>query len=464
MSSKLWGGRFSTRMDPIMERFNASIGFDKRLFEADLKGSRVYAMALRQAGLLTENECKKINDALLIIENEWKANAFEIKPGDEDIHTANERRLKELIGESIGGKLHTGRSRNDQVATDVRLWMKESMNHLKKLTLDLIQVITLRAEKEIEVIMPGYTHLQRAQPVLWSHWLLSYAWMLKDDFERLQNVLWRTDVCPLGSGAIAGNPFEINRDFITKQLSFRESSSNSMHAVADRDFVAEFQFWASLTATHLSRLAEDLIIFSTKEFGFVTLSDAYSTGSSLMPQKKNADSLELIRGKSARILGNCTAILTLLKGIPSTFNKDLQEDKEKLFDTYDTISDVIKVATGTVETLTLNCEECKKALSTDMLATDLAYFLVRKGLPFRNAHETAGKVVSVAEQLKCDILNVPFDTLKNISELFTEDVKSICDFGSSVEQYKSKGGTATSSVNLQIFDMKQWIARQRTDK
>lgn len=300
---KLWGGRFSGAVDPLMDAFNASIHFDKRMYAADCIGSIAYAKALAKNGIISEAERDQLVEGLQAVMEEWEAGKFVIVAGDEDIHTANERRLGELIG-SVAGKLHTGRSRNDQVATDMRIWLRDEAHKILAHVKELIAVAVARAEKELDVIMPGYTHLQRAQPIRWSHFLLSHAWLWQADADRLEQLIDRFNVLPLGSGALAGHVFNIDRDFLAKELGFKGYIHNSLYAVSDRDFVAEFLFWASLTMTHISRIAEDLIIYSSGEFSFVKLADAYSTGSSLMPQKKNPDSLELLRGKTGRVFGN----------------------------------------------------------------------------------------------------------------------------------------------------------------
>uniref|UniRef100_A0A8C9GNG4 Argininosuccinate lyase n=1 Tax=Piliocolobus tephrosceles TaxID=591936 RepID=A0A8C9GNG4_9PRIM len=323
-SGKLWGGRFVGAVDPIMEKFNASIAYDRHLWEVDVQGSKAYSRGLEKAGLLTKAEMDQILHGLDKVAEEWAQGTFKLSPNDEDIHTANERRLKELIGETAG-KLHTGRSRNDQVVTDLRLWMRQTCSTLSGLLWELIRTMVDRAEAERDVLFPGYTHLQRAQPIRWSHWILS--------------------------GAIAGNPLGVDRELLRAELNFGAITLNSMDATSERDFVAEFLFWASLCMTHLSRMAEDLILYCTKEFSFVQLSDAYSTGSSLMPQKKNPDSLELIRSKAGRVFGRCAGLLMTLKGLPSTYNKDLQEDKEAVFEVSDTMSAVLQVATGVISTL-----------------------------------------------------------------------------------------------------------------
>uniref|UniRef100_A0ABM0GIB6 Argininosuccinate lyase-like n=1 Tax=Saccoglossus kowalevskii TaxID=10224 RepID=A0ABM0GIB6_SACKO len=309
-AGKLWGGRFTGVTDPIMEKFNASIDFDKRMWKADIQGSQAYVKALQKVGLVTMEEMQAIHNGLEKVGEEWASGNFQIQAGDEDIHTANERRLKELIG-SPAGKLHTGRSRNDQCATDFRIWLRDGLPLLKNLLRDFITVLVNRAKMEVHILMPGYTHLQRAQPIRWSHWLLS--------------------------GALAGNPFNVDREFLAKELQFDSICGNSLDGTAGRDYVAEFLFWASMTMVNLSKWSEDLIIYSTKEFSFIKLSDAYSTGSSLMPQKKNPDSLELIRGKSGRVFGKCAGFMMTMKGLPSTYNKDLQEDKEAVFEAYDTM-------------------------------------------------------------------------------------------------------------------------------
>nr|XP_012419578.1 PREDICTED: argininosuccinate lyase isoform X3 [Odobenus rosmarus divergens] len=422
-SGKLWGGRFVGAVDPIMEKFNSSIAYDRHLWEADVQGSKAYSRGLEKAGLLTKAEMDQILHGLDKVAEEWAQGTFKLNPNDEDIHTANERRLKELIGETAG-KLHTGRSRNDQVVTDLRLWMRQNCSKLSALLRELIRTMVDRAEAERDVLFPGYTHLQRAQPIRWSHWILS--------------------------GAIAGNPLGVDRELLRAELNFGAITLNSMDATSERDFVAEFLFWASLCMTHLSRMAEDLILYGTKEFSFVQLSDAYSTGSSLMPQKKNPDSLELIRSKAGRVFGRCAGLLMTLKGLPSTYNKDLQEDKEAVFEVSDTMSAVLQVATGVISTLQIHRDNMARALSPDMLATDLAYYLVRKGMPFRQAHEASGKAVFMAETKGVPLNQLSLRELQTISPLFLGDVSHVWDYSHSVEQYAALGGTASSSVDWQI--------------
>ncbi|KAG7321439.1 hypothetical protein KOW79_015854 [Hemibagrus wyckioides] len=454
--NKLWGGRFVGNTDPIMEKFNASISYDQRMWDADIKGSKAYVKALHKAKLVTQEEMVQIRDGLDWVWGEWSSGTFQIKPGDEDIHTANERRLKELIGEAAG-KLHTGRSRNDQVVTDMRLWLRDAITTLKGNTVQLITTMVERAAAEINILFPGYTHMQRAQPIRWSHWILSHAVALSRDVEQLEEIGKRVNILPLGSGAIAGNPFNIDRELLRKELDFDGISINSMDATGQRDFVAEFLFWGSMCLMHLSKLAEDLMLYSTKEFSFVTLSDAYSTGSSLMPQKKNADSLELIRSKAGRVFGRCAGFMMILKGLPSTYNKDLQEDKEAMFDTYDSLHAVLQVTTGVMSTLQVNEKVMEAALSPDMLATDLAYYLVRKGMPFREAHGCSGKAVYQAESKGVPLNQLTVEDLHTASPLFDSDVSSVWDYTSSVEQYSAPGGTARSSVTAQIEHMRAWL-------
>ena len=456
---RLWGGRFTGNTDPIMEAFNASITFDKRMWAADIEGSIAYVKGLEKVQIVTKEEMNTIIKGLEKVKEEWSSGEFKLQPADEDIHTANERRLKEIVG-SVAGKLHTGRSRNDQAATDTRLWLRGKVSELKNHLKVLIKVFVERAQQEKDVLMPGYTHMQRAQPIRWSHWLLSYAWSLQRDFERLKDLTKRLNTLPLGSGALAGNPFNVDREFLASELGFENVSNNSLDATSDRDYAAEFMFWASLLMTHLSRWAEDLIIYSTSEFGYVLLSDAYSTGSSLMPQKKNPDSVELIRGKSGRVIGDFTGFLVTLKGLPSTYNKDLQEDKEALFDVCDTLDGVLQVASGTLSTLKINKEKMMSNLAPSMLSTDLAYYLVRKGVPFREAHSLSGCAVRLAEDKNCPLSELTFADLSSVSTKFDKDVSSVWDYQQSVEQYQSTGGTSLNSVERQIKLLLEWLKFQ----
>ncbi|CAG8486295.1 9533_t:CDS:2 [Ambispora gerdemannii] len=420
----LWGGRFTGTVDPLMDAFNASIHFDKRMYEADIRGSQAYAKALVKREIITEQEGTMLITGLEKVLEEWRNNTFEIKPADEDIHTANERRLGEHVG-SVAGKLHTGRSRNDQVATDLRIWTREETRKLL-----------------------GY---------LKHHWLLSYAWSLQADAFRLSQIIDRLNVLPLGSGALAGNPFNIDREFVAKELGFNGVIQNSLYGVSDRDFVAEVLFWASVTMVHISRLSEDLIIYSSGEFGFVTLADAYSTGSSLMPQKKNPDSCELLRGKSGRVFGQLSGFLMTYKGLPSTYNKDFQEDKEPLFDAVDTLAGSLQITAGVISTLKIHPEKMRQNLSIDMLATDLAEYLVRKGVPFRETHHIAGAAVRIAEERNTTMSNLSLSDFKQLHTAFEEDVSAVWDFEKSIENRSSLGGTSRVTVVAQIKKLKSWL-------
>jgi argininosuccinate lyase len=432
-----------------MRQFNDSIYFDVRLWEADLDGSVAYAKALARAGVVAEAEADLLLDGLTKIRAEFAENRFELKAGDEDIHTAVERRLGELVGE-VAGKLHTGRSRNDQVATDTRLWLKRQIVRLRAQLEQAQQAILIKAEDYLNVIMPGYTHLQQAQPVRFSHWLLSYGWMLQRDKERLDDLTRRVDVLPLGSGALAGNPLGLDREFLAEALGFAYVSANSMDAVADRDYLVEFLSWAAILQVHLSRLAEDLILYSSREFGFVEIADAYATGSSLMPQKKNADSLELIRGKTGRVVGHLTGLLTVLKGLPSTYNKDMQEDKEPLFDTVDTLLMTLSIAAGVISTLKVDASRIYDSLDSAMLATELADYLVTKGLPFRQAHHLVGQIVQQALALDQPLSSFPLAAFQQFSPLFDRDVHQWLTFNRAADRRTSRGGAAESAVREQL--------------
>ena len=445
----LWGGRFSGATANLMRTFNDSIRFDIRLWKADVTGSKAYARALKKAGIINAAESNALLEGLAKIHNEFQAGQFTLAADDEDIHSAVERRLKELTGD-VAGKLHTGRSRNDQVATDTRLWLREEIAALQTQLQKLVAVIANQAQKHINALMAGYTHLQQAQPIRFSHWLLSYGWALKRDLTRLQQVYRQVNVLPLGSGALSGNPLGIDRQFLAAELNFDRLSQNSMDAVADRDYILEFLSWAAIVQNHLSSLAEDLIIYSSAEFGYVEISDAYSTGSSLMPQKKNPDSLELIRGKTGRVTGNLIALLVSAKGIPSTYNKDLQEDKEPLFDTVDTLAMTLPVMAGVIKTLSVNPDKMYQAMSSHLLATELADYLVEKGLPFRQAHDVIGKIVQFSLQHNQPLWSIPLPVYQNFSPLFERDVHTWLDFERAVERRNSIGGTAKAAVLAQI--------------
>ncbi|CCK71943.1 argininosuccinate lyase ARG4 KNAG_0I01560 [Huiozyma naganishii CBS 8797] len=454
-AQKLWGGRFTGETDPLMHLYNASLPYDYKMYKADLEGTKVYTAGLNKINLITDDELSKIHAGLDQIKSEWDDDKFVRHPSDEDIHTANERRLGEIIGRHIAGKVHTGRSRNDQVVTDMRIYCRDILNEkLLPFMADLIKVLVKRAENEIDTLMPGYTHLQRAQPIRWAHWLSSYATYFTEDYKRLKQILERLNVSPLGAGALAGHPYGIDREFLAEGLNFGGVIGNSLVAVSDRDFVVELMFWGTLFMNHISRFAEDLIIYSTAEFGFVKLSDSYSTGSSLMPQKKNADSLELLRGKSGRVFGDLAGFLMSLKGIPSTYDKDMQEDKESLFDALVTVEHSILIATGVISTLTVVKERMSDALTMDMLATDLADYLVRKGVPFRETHHISGECVAAAEREKLSgIDKLTLEQYQEIDKRFEQDLFETFDFEKSVERRTATGGTAKSAVLKQLASL-----------
>ncbi|KAL7928674.1 argininosuccinate lyase [Trichoderma chlorosporum] len=446
----LWGGRFTGAIDPLMHKYNASINYDKALYKEDILGSIAFARANSKAGIISEDEFQAIERGLLQVMEEWKQGTFVIMPNDEDIHTANERRLGEVIGKDIAGKLHTGRSRNEQVVCDMRMWLRDRIREIDGQLVAFLKVIVARAESEIDYIMPGYTHLQRAQPVRWSSWLMAHAAAFKQDLERLRQVFDRVNLSPLGCGALAGNPFGIDRDSIAEELGFGGITLNSMNTSADRDFIMEFLVWNSIFFSHISRWAEDLIIYGSIEFSFVQLADSYSTGSSLMPHKKNSDSLELLRGKSGRAFGQMAGLMMTVKSLPYCYNKDLQEGWEPMLDSVQTVSDSLGIANGVIATLTVRPERMKAALDKTMLATDVAEWLVRRGCPFREAHHIAGRVVAQSENMEISMDELTLEQLQAIDSRFTADIVEAFEYETSVEARSAKGGTSRSSVLEQI--------------
>lgn len=440
---------------------------DSRLFREDVRGSREWARALHSAGHLAAENHKAIQDGLNKVESELAAELAtkgRLTDTEEDIHSVVERRLGNYAGEAAK-RLHTGRSRNDQSATDTRLWMLDAFSKLQTSLRELIAVLVDRSKNELGIIIPGYTHLQRAQPVRWSHFLLSHAWALYDDSNRLQEQWPRLSRCPLGSGAIAGCAFTIDRKQLAKQLGFIDYTPNSMFAVSTRDHVVEFLNWASLTGTHLSRLAEDLIIYGSQEFGIVCLSDQFSTGSSLMPQKRNPDGLELVRGAAGLFLGDAFAFSCTLKGLPSTYNKDLQCDKELLFRSFDRLIDCLKVTTGTISTLKVDGPRALSLLDASMLATDVAHALVRRGVAFRQAHHAVGACLKRAQALNVTLQTLSYEEFSKICpELGKKDIENIFSWEASVEQYKTVGGTARSAVEDQIIALQKWLQSSRDIK
>ena len=467
----------------------------KRMWAQDIRGSIAYAKANAKVGIITQEEANKMVEGLNLVYKEWEENKFVLKSGDEDIHTANERRLTELIGSDVGGKLHTGRSRNDQVATDTRLWTVEAERDILKDIQTLLVAGAEYAQQHIDILMAGYTHLQPAQPIRFSHWLLSHLFPIMRDAQRLLELIPRANMCPLGSGALAGNAFNIDREYLQSELGFTGGiTQNSLDTVCDRDFVVEFLMWHTLLLTHISQFAEDVIINNLLKC--IDIDDAYATGSSLMPQKKNPDALELLRGKAGIALGKAVGLTATLKGLPRAYNKDLQEDKVPLFDAVDTVKDCLAITTGVIVTMKPNPKMLLKALSPEMLATDLADYLVRKGVPFRETHHIryvkciviilivffwgrrlfvcvfdlcsndglnillllslalcSGACVRLAEETNVGIDTLSLEQLKEIDSRFEEDVSKVWDYEVSVERKCSIGGTAKSSVQKQIDDL-----------
>jgi argininosuccinate lyase len=456
----MWGGRFSGSIDERMARFNNSYPFDWRMWSEDIRGSLAWARQIHRAGVITAEELGELTRGLDAVRAEFAEGRFAALPGDEDIHSAVERRLGELVG-AVAGKLHTGRSRNDQVATDVRLWVLGAIEGADAALRELQSALLAQAEAAGDALMPGYTHLQRAQPVLLAHWLLSHFWPLDRDRARLADCAKRAAVLPLGSGALAGTPLDVDRNALAADLDFAQISPNSLDAVSDRDSIAEFLFCAALVGVHLSRLAEDMVLYSTTEFGFVTLADAYSTGSSLMPQKKNPDSFELARGKAGRLVGDLVALLTVLKGLPATYDKDLQEDKEPLFDAADTLELALPVAAGAIATARFNHQRMRAALDEAMLATDIADYLVARGVAFRLAHHAVGALVRAAEERGVALSQLPFEAYRSANAAFEEDVLDIFDFARSAAARRVAGATAPEAVRAQIELARAALAESR---
>ncbi|CDR38657.1 RHTO0S03e11848g1_1 [Rhodotorula toruloides] len=456
MAQKLWGGRFTTGTDPLMWEFNQCLSYDKALYAVDVAGSKAYALALSRTTppILTTHELSEIHRGLDQVQSEWDSGTFEIKQDDEDIHTANERRLSEIIGKEIGGKLHTGRSRNDQVATDMRLWLAQEVQRDIEWIQGVVGILAVKAEEWIDHLAAGFTHLQRAQPIRFSHFLLAHAHSFASDLDRFRDLLPRISVLPLGSGALAGNPFCVDRELLRNELGFQTIGGNSMQSVADRDFVAEYVFVCSLLMVHISRFAEDIIIYSSSEFNWLVCGDAYSTGSSIMPQKKNPDACELLRGKSGRTVGQLAGFLTTLKGLPATYNKDLQESQEPMFDAAVTVGKSLRILQGVVSTLKIFPENMKKSLTPDMLATDLAEYLVRRGIPFRETHHISGSCIRLSEQRGVPLSALSLEDFKSVSPHFGDDVHEVFNFETSVERRDAKGGTSRRAVLEQVEALK----------
>jgi len=450
MTQKVWGGRFRKETDALANTFNASIRFDSRLYVQDIEGSMAHCRMLAKQGIITDEEASQILEALSEIMRELGRGEIPLDEAYEDIHSLVEKTLVEKTG-SLGEKLHTGRSRNDQVALDVRLYVRDAIYRVIDLIKNTQGALVSLAEKNVDLIMPGYTHLQRAQPVLVAHHLLAYYEMLKRDHQRFDDTLKRVNILPLGSAALAGSTFELDREMVAKELDFDGITNNSMDAVSDRDFVLDFLYASSVLMMHLSRLSEELVIWSSQEFGFVTISDAFCTGSSIMPQKKNPDMPELIRGKTGRVYGHLISLLTTMKGLPLTYNKDMQEDKESLFDTADTVEICLDVMSRLLGEVTFDGERLKDATEKGFLvATDLADYLVREGRTFREAHEIVGKMVLFSVDQGKELHDLTLAEMRRFEKKINKEVYTWLDPALTVKRRNIPGGTGPDMVKQSL--------------
>ncbi|WP_309089536.1 argininosuccinate lyase [Domibacillus sp.] len=457
MTKKLWGGRFQKSAEEWVDEFGASISFDQELVFEDIEGSIAHVTMLGETGILTSEEMEQIKSGLEALKKKAEAGEIEFSVSLEDIHLNLEKALIDSIG-PVGGKLHTGRSRNDQVATDMHLYLKKQVKNIIGLISQFQSVLVEKADQHKETIAPGYTHLQRAQPISFGHHLMTYFWMLQRDKERFTEALKRIDVSPLGAGALAGTTFPIDRERSAELLGFAGVYQNSMDAVSDRDFILEFLSASSILMMHLSRFSEEIILWSSQEFRFVEMDDTFSTGSSIMPQKKNPDMAELIRGKTGRVYGNLFSLLTILKGLPLAYNKDMQEDKEGMFDTVHTVLGSLKIFAGMVDTMTVNEDRMKDAVQNDFSnATELADYLAAKGIPFREAHEITGKLVFTCIQKGCFLLDLSMEELKEASSVIEEDIYGVLSPYEAVKRRKSLGGTGFDQVENQIQAAKELL-------
>jgi len=450
MNKRLWGGAFTADSLPLLEEYSNSIQFDWQLANHDIAGSIAHVTMLAETKIISQSESQTIINGLTRVKEKLSSGEYSFSLSDEDVHMNIERLLHQEVGD-VAGKLHTARSRNDQVALDMHLYVREQYDSLATHLLDLQQTLLTIAEKNLSVILPGYTHLQRAQPILFSHHLLAYFWMFERDRSRLKDARVRNNFSPLGAGALAGTTFPIDRKRVAELLQFKGVYENSLDAVSDRDFVVEFQSISSLIMMHLSRLCEEIILWSSGEFRFIKLHDTYSTGSSIMPQKKNADHAELIRGKTGRVFGHLLGLLTTLKGLPLAYNKDMQEDKEGLFDTVKTVNGAVQIMGGMISTLSVNSSVMLKAAQEDFSnATDMADFIAAKGLPFRQAHEITAKLVAVCSSRGCRLEDLSVVELREASVLFDESIYEALKVENVVSRRTSFGGTAASAVAEQI--------------
>ncbi|MCO5070043.1 MAG: argininosuccinate lyase [Rhizobiaceae bacterium] len=459
-SNQMWGGRFASGPAAIMEAINASISFDRKLYAQDIRGSLAHSEMLAETGIISKADQEKIAHGLNTILKEIESGAFVFSTKLEDIHMNVEARLAELIG-TAAGRLHTARSRNDQVALDFRLWVKDEFQRIAEALKGIIGVLLDRADEHAATVMPGFTHLQTAQPVTFGHHCMAYVEMFARDLSRVRDAIERMNESPLGAAALAGTGFPIDRHQTAKALGFREPTRNSLDSVSDRDYALEFLSIAAICATHLSRLAEEIVIWSTPQFAFVRLSDSFSTGSSIMPQKKNPDAAELVRAKTGRVNGHLVGLLTVMKGLPLTYSKDMQEDKEAVFDAAETLDLMLAAMTGMVGDMTVNEQAMKRAAGSGYsTATDLADWLVRTlGLPFREAHHVTGRAVALAEQKKVGLEKLSLDDLKAIHSDITDDIFSVLTVQNSVKSRKSFGGTAPAEVRRQIRYWKKRLAK-----
>jgi len=454
----MWGGRFAAGPDAIMEAINASIGFDKRLASQDIAGSRAHAAMLAAQGIITDSDASAIREGLLTVLSEIENGEFQFSTALEDIHMNVEARLKEVIGEPAG-RLHTGRSRNDQVATDFKLWVRDQLDAAEGALAALIHALLAQAEAGADWVMPGFTHMQTAQPVTWGHHMMAYVEMFGRDLSRVRDARARMNESPLGAAALAGTSFPIDRHMAAEALGFDRPSANSLDAVSDRDFALEFLSVASICAMHLSRFAEELVIWSSAQFRFVTLSDRFSTGSSIMPQKKNPDAAELIRAKIGRIFGANVALMTVMKGLPLAYSKDMQEDKEQVFDAADNWMLALAAMEGMVKDMSANVESLEAAAGSGFsTATDLADWLVRAlNMPFRDAHHVTGALVAMAESRGCDLPDLTLDDMQSVHSNITEDVFGVLGVHNSVASRVSYGGTAPVEVRKQVARWKDLL-------
>ncbi|ASF38525.1 argininosuccinate lyase [Halobacillus halophilus] len=456
--SKLWGGRFTKPTNKLVEEYTSSIGFDQKLALQDIQGSLAHVQMLGKCDIITQEEVEEIQGGLKAVEKKIQAGDVDYSIADEDIHMNIEKMLIDEIG-PVGGKLHTGRSRNDQVATDMHLYLREKTHVLMELVEAVQKALVHQAESHVETILPGYTHLQRAQPVSFGHHLLAYFWMFERDKERLQDSLKRINWSPLGAAALAGTPYPIDRQMTADALGFDKPYPNSLDAVSDRDFILEFLSISSIMITHISRLSEELILWSSQEFDFIELDDEFCTGSSIMPQKKNPDVPELLRGKTGRIYGNLMGLLTLLKGLPLAYNKDMQEDKEGMFDTVDTLEGALSLLAPMLGSMDVKADHMKQAVKEDYSnATDIADYLAVKGLPFRQAHEIIGKIVLYAIDQNKYLLDLKMDEYKQFSELFEEDIYDKLAPEQVVAARVSEGATGFQQVYNQIDLAKEHLS------